>query len=68
MIASDEATPKLGSNVVLHHRCPPKLASPDDERLIEQSTLIEVRQQTIECPVDLTTLDRQRLIETLPGR
>jgi hypothetical protein len=67
VIATDEAAPQFGAHVVLHHRRAAKLASPDNESLIEKTALLEVGQQSGDGAIDLAALDRKRLIEALPG-
>src|SRR5262249_48850021 len=63
MIAAEE----LRAAALLVHRRPPELAAPDHERLVEQTTPLEVFQERRDGPVDLLALLRQVLDDVVAG-
>ena len=67
MIASIEAFLQGGVAVVLHHGGASELTPPDDQRLLEESALLEVGDQTGKGLVDLPALDGEGLVDRFSG-
>ncbi len=68
VIATHEPFLQIAAYVVLHHRRASKFTAPDYQRLVEQTALLQVRQQTSDSAINLLALDRQRFIDALARR
>src|SRR6266536_4187637 len=51
----------------LRHRLPAKLAAPDDQRLVQQPAPLQVRQERMNRPIDLGSVDLQVLLDAVVG-
>lgn len=57
MVSAVVALFEFGADVVLHHGCAAKFATPDDEGAVEESTLFEIGNEASDGLVNLAAFD-----------